>query len=341
MSATGPKEEQAPWIEKHRPQYLKDVHGQEEVVEYLNKVVEMGRERLPNLLFYGPPGSGKTTSALALCRELYGEGENFKGRVHELNASDERGLAAIREKVRDLSRQSVIDGYKVIILDEADSMTKAAQSSLLSLLEHNSEITRVIIICNYHTKLSENISSRCQMSCFRKITPEAQKERINAVCEKERLTLAEGAVEELTRLSDGDLRAAVMLLDATRHMVPDGEPITKEVILAQAGECDPAMVRTLLLNVAKTTEPREWRSELRAVLAEGWIALDLLRQMRAVASTLITDGELLRSALERFNQGEKSLIRNGGSGYVQLFACLGAFSQHYRLQQSPGAETGR
>ena len=142
----------APWVEKYRPQNIDDIVQQDEVVSALRSTLEKGD--LPHLLFHGPPGTGKTSTALALCHSLFGQGE-IKKRLMELNASDDRGIDTVRSKVKQFASLAVPQTpvpYKIIILDEADSMTRDAQNALRRIIEQYSAVTRFIIICNYVSK---------------------------------------------------------------------------------------------------------------------------------------------------------------------------------------------
>ena len=182
------------------------------------------------MLFYGPPGTGKTSTILALAKELYGP-EMFKSRVLELNASDERGISIVREKVKDFARMQLSNPpaqykdkypcppYKIIILDEADSMTQDAQSALRRTMETYSKITRFCLICNYVTRIIDPLASRCSKFRFKSLDQGNAKKRLEEIAEKEGVKLQEGAVETLIKCSEGDLRKAITYLQSAARLV--------------------------------------------------------------------------------------------------------------------------
>jgi len=192
------------------------------------------------MLFYGPPGTGKTSTILALAKELYGP-ELIKTRVLELNASDERGISIVREKVKNFARVAVSNPtseqskkypcppYKIIILDEADSMTQDAQSALRRTMETYSKITRFCLICNYVTRIIDPLASRCSKFRFKSLDEGSARERLVGIAEREGVKYEEGVVEALIRVSDGDLRKAITYLQsAARLHNPIAAPPKKE-----------------------------------------------------------------------------------------------------------------
>lgn len=182
------------------------------------------------MLFYGPPGTGKTSTILALAKELYGP-ELMKSRVLELNASDERGISIVREKVKDFARMQLTNppaGYKsrypcppfkIIILDEADSMTQDAQSALRRTMETYSKITRFCLICNYVTRIIDPLASRCSKFRFKSLDQGNAKKRLEEIAKLEGVGLEDGAVEALIKSSDGDLRKAITFLQSAARLV--------------------------------------------------------------------------------------------------------------------------
>lgn len=182
------------------------------------------------MLFYGPPGTGKTSTVLALAKELYGP-ELIKSRVLELNASDERGISIVREKVKDFARMQLSNPsaayraqypcppYKIIILDEADSMTQDAQSALRRTMETYSKITRFCLICNYVTRIIDPLASRCSKFRFKSLDQGNAKKRVEEIAEKEGVKLEDGAADALIKCSEGDLRKAITFLQSAARLV--------------------------------------------------------------------------------------------------------------------------
>ncbi|XP_028857767.1 replication factor C subunit 4 isoform X2 [Denticeps clupeoides] len=255
IKAAGPsgekKQRPIPWVEKYRPKCVDEVAFQEEVVAVLKKSLE-GAD-LPNLLFYGPPGTGKTSTILAAARELYGP-ELFRQRVLELNASDERGIQVVREKVKNFAQLTVAgsraDGkpcppFKIIILDEADSMTNAAQAALRRTMEKESRTTRFCLICNYVSRIIEPLTSRCSKFRFRPLANDVQEERLLNICEKENIKYTKEAIQALVKVSDGDLRKAITFLQSVARLNGEKE-ITESAVIEIAGVVPSKLVDGLL-----------------------------------------------------------------------------------------------
>lgn len=229
---------------------MDDISSQEQAVMVLKKALQS--DNLPHLLFYGPPGTGKTSTILALANELYGP-QLIKSRVLELNASDERGIQIVRDKVKNFSRSTVtakVDGfpcpqYKIVILDEADSMTKDAQSALRRTMETYSKTTRFCLVCNYVSRIIEPITSRCAKFRFKSLPVEDLEERIKLICAQEGVNLGPGALKALIDCSGGDLRKAITFLQSG-FSLQGKEPITPKMIHEMAGVIPSDIMQTLI-----------------------------------------------------------------------------------------------
>jgi replication factor C small subunit len=206
-----PEEESgAVWVEKYRPRTLADMVGQEAIVPLLRAYAE--KKSLPHLLFAGPPGTGKTTAALALARDLYGE--EWRQSFLELNASDERGIDTVRTTIKGYARTSALGavGFKLLFLDEADNLTAEAQASLRRMMERYSGACRFILSCNYSSRIIDPIQSRCAVFRFRPFAPEQMRAQLERIAESEGATVDPGAYRAILAASGGDLRVATNLL---------------------------------------------------------------------------------------------------------------------------------
>jgi len=199
------------WIDKYRPVNLDDISGHTDIISIFRHYVKT--KRIPNIIIHGEPGSGKTSSILALARELYGS-EHFKTEVYELNASDERGIDVVRYKIHSLAKKSVNSpvGFKLIILDEADFLTKDAQAALRKIMESYSDKTIFCLLCNYIYKIIPPIQSRCVSFYFKPLTTEEIKNQLLKISEKENIQIKDEIFDFIIKLSSGDLRKAIILL---------------------------------------------------------------------------------------------------------------------------------
>jgi replication factor C subunit 2/4 len=213
----------SPWIDKYRPKKLEHIIHQDEIKRVLQNTVKTGE--LPHLLLYGPPGTGKTSIILALGYELFGP-HLMNERILELNASDERGIDTVREKIITFAKESInsVDSqypcppYKIIVLDEADAITLDAQSALRKVIETSSKITRFCFTCNYIDKIIDPIVSRCVKFRFKPINKESMIERLKFIAKKEKLELNNDCYEKIYEISEGDARKAIMILQNTKYI---------------------------------------------------------------------------------------------------------------------------
>jgi len=262
------------WTEKYRPKTLTDIIGQVEITERLKAYARSGN--LPHLLFAGPAGTGKTTSAIALARDLYGDvwQQNF----HELNASDERGIVVVRTKIKEFARTQPIgeSTFKIIFLDEADALTHDAQAALRRTMEKFSGTCRFILSCNYSSKILEPIQSRCAVFRFRALLDQDIKEFMARIAKQEELTITDDGYNALLYVARGDMRKAINALQVGATL---DSKITDEVLYKSTATARPEDVRELL-KVALTGDFLKARNHLDILLINyGLSGEDIIRQI--------------------------------------------------------------
>lgn len=312
-----------PWVEKYRPKNVGEVACQEEVVATLTRSIESAN--LPHLLFYGPPGTGKTSTALAIARQLYGP-ELFKQRVMELNASDERGIGVVRNKIKSFAAIAVGAGvpgypcppYKIIILDEADSMTEDAQNALRRTMELHSRITRFCFICNYVSRIIEPITSRCAKFRFKPLGADAMWGRLQDIANSEGLTLASGALTTLETIAGGDMRKAITLMQSSSRLY--GKEITSQALEDVAGKVPDEAVAALVAAVKAANFDRA-STAVADLVKDGYPALQLLLQF---SDALLSDDSMADEAkacvATRLAEADKALA-DGADESLQLLDC--------------------
>ncbi|XP_055378167.1 replication factor C subunit 4 isoform X2 [Condylostylus longicornis] len=211
-----------PWVEKYRPKKVEDVVEQAEIVAVLKQCLDGGD--LPNMLLYGPPGTGKTSTILAAAHQLFGE--IYKDRILELNASDERGINVVRTKIKNFAQ---------LTANEADSMTHAAQAALRRTMEKESRSTRFCLICNYVTRIIDPITSRCTKFRFKSLGEEKVIERLKFICKEENVNIDENAYQIILKISEGDMRRAITLLQSCFRLKGTTSTITEQDLFEISG----------------------------------------------------------------------------------------------------------
>ena len=309
------------WTEKYRPATLDDIVNQKEIVERLKSFVQA--RNIPHCIFAGPPGTGKTTAALCLAHDLYGEG--YREYLMELNASDERGINVVRETVKTFARTRSIGevAFKILILDEADNMTDDAQQALRRTMERYTETARFILIANYSGKIIEPIQSRCAPFRFTYLPREDMVNRVRHICKEEKLKIMEDGIDAILEVSEGDLRRTINILQAAASI---GKPIDAETVYSVIGRANPYDVREML-KLAINGDFIGSRNKLRElILKYGLAGSDIIKQVHLEIFRLNIPEKWKVKLADVVGEIDFRLIQ-GSSEEIQLSALLAKLSE--------------
>ena len=304
------------WIEKYRPKTIDEIIGQDETKTRLKGFVES--KSLPHLLFAGPPGTGKTSTVITLATEIFGEG-NISGNLLELNASDDRGIDIIRNEVKDFAKTLPIDApFKIISLDEADALTSAAQHALRRTMEKYVSSSRFVLLCNYPGKIIEPIQSRCAFFRFQRLGDDVIKEQTEYISKQENVDYTSKGLDMLVKVSNGDLRKAINVLQAT---AATGGKIEETSVLETVGGVDPNEIEKLL-NAARNQEFDRAKGKLQdLIFVRGVAGSDIIREINSNITKMDFSDESKLKIIDRLAEVDFRLTE-GASPDIQIAALL-------------------
>jgi len=313
---------QGPWVEKYRPQSLDEVVGQDHIIQRLKRYVKEGN--MPNLMFTGPAGVGKTTTALALAKSILGE--YWRQNFLELNASDARGIDTVRKDIKSFSRlKSVGAPFRIIFLDEVDNMTKDAQHALRREMEMYTKTSSFILSCNYSSKIIDPIQSRCAIFRFAPVKGSQIIKRLKQIAEAENIKTTSGALESIVYFAEGDMRRAVNILQASSTIEKE---ITEDSVYEVISKAKPRDVRKIV-NQALDGKFMEARNLLREVMVvQGTSGEDMITQIYQEVSKMAVEGTINEDTyidlIENIGTYDHR-IREGSNPRIQLEALLTRF----------------
>ncbi|TQV95015.1 activator 1 subunit 3 [Cordyceps javanica] len=352
-------EDTLPWIEKYRPESLDDVEGHQDILATINKFVDSNR--LPHLLLYGPPGTGKTSTILALARRIYGAAQ-VRQMVLELNASDDRGIDVVREQIKTFastkqifgmgsggggraaaaggssSSSAPMAGYKLIILDEADAMTNTAQMALRRIMEKYTANARFCIIANYAHKLSPALLSRCTRFRFSPLKEGDIRQLVVKIVDEEGVRIGAEAVDALVKLSKGDMRRALNVLQACHASstplrapgapkIPENEiqreNITTETIYNCIAAPAPDAIKQIMSTLLSTADVTSCLNTVNSIKRLQGLALaDVITALSEELARLDVGPEVMITWLDGLAEIEHR-VAGGGSEVLQTGAVVG------------------
>ena len=282
------KKSSLPFVEKYRPSSVTEIISHEEILSTISRFIS--QKSIPHFLFYGPPGTGKTTCALALARQLYGD--IYKNMILELNASDDRGIQVVRNKIKDfcgalgsfnnlnINNGNNFNMFKLVILDEADMMTSDAQNALRRIMEKYTKNSRFCLICNQVNKINMAIQSRCMRFRFSPLKKEQCIMRLKDICTKENINYnSDETLYKIVEIAKGDMRKILNLLEAT-FMASSNSTIDENAVYACAGLPTPSQFRMFIQVCNRKGNFGKIFQELNDMrIQNGFAMVDLIDQL--------------------------------------------------------------
>jgi replication factor C small subunit len=307
------------WTEKYRPSKFPELVGQDNSVKRVEALTNS--MNIPHMLFAGPAGTGKSTLALIVVKELYKD--NWKDNYLELNASDERGINVIREKVKNFARTKSLGNisFKIIFLDEADALTPEAQQALRRTMENYSTTCRFILSCNYSSKIIDPIQSRCAIFKFKLLEKKDIEKVIMKIVEKENLTIKPETIEILYEGCEGDCRRCINILQSTASISPS---ITPELVATIISNTKPRDIKVVLDYALSGDFQKSKEKLLDIMLRESISGQDVIKAIQKEIWNLPVEPDIKVKLTEKTGETEFRIVE-GSDPFIQLQALLASF----------------
>ncbi|CAJ1964080.1 unnamed protein product [Cylindrotheca closterium] len=316
---------QLPWVEKYRPQRLEDLVAHEEIINIITNLIDS--DNLPHLLLYGPPGTGKTSTIVAAAKRMYGK--SYSGMTLELNASDARGIDVVRNEIKEFAgtKQLFNNGVKLIILDEADAMTNDAQFALRRVIEKYTKNARFCLICNYVSKIIPALQSRCTRFRFAPLAQNQIQSRLEEVAKAENVALSEDGMKAVLRLSGGDMRRVLNLLQSTAM---SHKEVDENNVYLTSGAPLPRDIDEILNCLLNETMQTAFTNITGMCSGKGYALSDILHDLAAKLIDMKLDSAPLAKLLNGMSQVEHRLA-SGTDERIQAASLVGVFVETRQL----------
>lgn len=318
-------EVQLPWVEKYRPERLEDLVAHEDIINIITNLIDS--DNLPHLLLYGPPGTGKTSTIVAAAKRMYGK--SYGGMTLELNASDARGIDVVRNEIKEFAgtKQLFNNGVKLIILDEADAMTSDAQFALRRVIEKYTKNARFCLICNYVSKIIPALQSRCTRFRFAPLSQNQIQSRLEDVAKAENVDLTEDGMKAVLRLSGGDMRRVLNLLQSTAM---SHEEVNENNVYSTSGAPLPRDVDEILNCLLNEPMQDAFTKISNMCSTKGYALNDILQELAAKLIDMKLDSAPLARLLNGMSQVENRLA-SGTDERIQTASLVGVFVETRQL----------
>jgi len=305
------------WTEKYRPKDFSEIKGQKEAVKRVKAFVE--KKNMPHLMFAGPAGIGKTTLALVVARQMFGE--NWRDNVLELNASDERGIDVVRVKVKDFARTRAIGDhpFKIIYLDECDALTKEAQQALRRTMEIYTQTCRFILSCNYSSKIIDPIQSRCAVFRFKLLSKEEIKDIAEKIVKIEKLKMTSDGFDALYEASNGDVRRLENIMQSCAAI---SDKIDEDIVFRVASVAKPKEILELLEIATKGKFLESKKLLFKVMLEYGLSGIDVIKQIQQKVWDISTVNDKVKLEIIKLCGDIEFRLVEGSDEFIQLEALL-------------------